>query len=71
MADKKNKKGNTVELVTELVKPIAESMGLTLWDVRFLKEGAQWYLRIFIDKDSGVTIEDCEERCRRPVSKEN
>ena len=64
MAEKKNKKGNTVELVAELVKPIAEEMGLSLWDVRFLKEGAQWYLRIFIDKDSGVTIEDCEELTR-------
>ncbi|MDD6489062.1 MAG: ribosome maturation factor RimP [Clostridia bacterium] len=56
----KKKQGNTVELVTELVKPIVENMGLTLWDVRFVKEGANWYLRIFIDKDSGVTIEDCE-----------
>lgn len=56
----KKKQGNTVESVTELVKPIVENMGLTLWDVRFVKEGAGWYLRIFIDKDSGVTIEDCE-----------
>ncbi|MGN1458327.1 MAG: ribosome maturation factor RimP [Acutalibacteraceae bacterium] len=56
----KKKQGNTVEAVTELVKPIVENMGLTLWDVRFVKEGAGWYLRIFIDKDSGVTIEDCE-----------
>ncbi len=64
MAEKKNKKGNTVELVTGLVKPIAEEMGLSLWDVRFLKEGAEWYLRIFIDKDSGVTIEDCENLTR-------
>ena len=58
------KKFNTVEAVTELVKPIVEGMGLTLWDVRFLKEGAMWYLRIFIDKDSGVTIEDCENVTR-------
>ncbi len=58
------KKCNTVEAVTELVKPIVEGMGLTLWDVRFLKEGAMWYLRIFIDKDSGVTIEDCENVTR-------
>ena len=64
MAEKKNKKGNTVELVTGLVKPIAEEMGLSLWDVRFLKEGAEWYLRIIIDKDSGVTIEDCENLTR-------
>ncbi len=56
----KNKQGNTVEAVTQLVKPIIEQMGLRLWDVRFVKEGASWYLRIFIDKDSGVTIDDCE-----------
>ena len=56
----KSKQGNTVEVVTELVKPIVEQMGLKLWDVRFVKEGASWYLRIFIDKDSGITIEDCE-----------
>ena len=58
------KKTNTVEAVTELVKPIIEQMGLILWDVRFVKEGAGWYLRIFIDKDSGVTIEDCENVTR-------
>ena len=58
------KKTNTVEAVTELVKPIVEDMGLILWDVRFVKEGAGWYLRIFIDKDSGVTIEDCENVTR-------
>lgn len=60
MAEKKQKKSNTVEAVTKLVKPIVEEMGLSLWDVRFVKEGAAWYLRIFIDKDSGVSIDDCE-----------
>lgn len=60
----KKKSGNTVEAVTELVKPIVENMGLNLWDVRFVKEGAEWYLRIFIDKNSGVTIEDCEKVTR-------
>lgn len=64
MAEKKNKKPNTVDSVTELVRPIVEKMGLALWDVRFVKEGALWYLRIFIDKDSGVTIEDCENVTR-------
>ncbi len=64
MADKKGKRVNTVEAVTELVKPIVENMGLVLWDVRFVKEGASWYLRIFIDKDSGITIEDCENVTR-------
>ena len=64
MANSKNRKSNTVENVTALVQPIIEEMGLSLWDVRFLKEGAEWYLRIFIDKDSGVTIEDCENVTR-------
>lgn len=64
MAEKKNKKLNTVDAVSGLVGPIIEKMGLTLWDVRFVKEGALWYLRIFIDKDSGVTIEDCENVTR-------
>ena len=55
MAEKKN----TVSLVWDIAKPIADELGLILWDVRFLKEGANWYLRIFIDKDGGVDIEDC------------
>ena len=60
----KKKHVNTVEAVTELVRPIIEDMGLSLWDVRFVKEGANWYLRIFIDKDSGVSIDDCENVTR-------
>ncbi len=42
------------------VRPIIEKRGFSLWDVWFVKEGAKWYLRIFMDKPSGVTIEDCE-----------
>lgn len=54
------KKKNTVSLVWELAEPIAEDLGLILWDVRFLKEGTDWYLRIIIDKaDTPVSIEDC------------
>lgn len=52
-------KKNTVSAVWDIAKPIADSLGLILWDVRFQKEGANWYLRIFIDKDGGVGIEDC------------
>ena len=54
-----SKKPNTVEVVTALAKPVVEQMGLQLWDVRFEKEGASWYLRIFIDKEGGVSIDDC------------
>ncbi|MBO5494850.1 MAG: ribosome maturation factor RimP [Eubacterium sp.] len=52
-------KGNTVSKVTEIVEPFAKELGLELWDVRFLKEGTEWFLRIFIDKDGGVSIDDC------------
>ena len=48
----------------EFVRAIVNSLGLELWDVRYLKEGAQWYLRVFIDKQEGVTIEDCENVSR-------
>lgn len=50
---------NTVETVESIVKPFADELGLELWDVTFKKEGADWYLRIFIDKDGGVSIDDC------------
>ena len=55
------KGGNTVAAVRAIVEPIAGQLGLTVWDVRFLKEGTTWYLRIFIDKDGGVSIDDCVE----------
>lgn len=45
--------------VFELIKGTVEAQGVTLWDVRFVKEGASHYLRIFIDKPEGVDINDC------------
>lgn len=53
------KGGNTVKIVWEIVEPLAKELGLSIWDVRFLKEGSQWYLRVFIDKEGGVGIDDC------------
>lgn len=54
------KKKSTVETVWELAEPIAKGLGLILWDVRFLKEGTDWYLRIIIDKENDrVNIDDC------------
>lgn len=65
MAETSNqKRGSTVEIVREIVQPLAGAMGLDLWDVRYEKEGAAWYLRIYIDKPGGVTIEDCENLSR-------
>ena len=42
------------------VRPIVEGHGFKLWDVWFAKEGAKWYLRIFIDRPGGVSIDDSE-----------
>lgn len=53
-------KGNVVSTVEKLCLPVAEQLGLDLWDVEFVKEGSSYFLRIFIDKDEGITIDDCE-----------
>lgn len=58
------KKSRTAERVRSIVEPIVKGLGLELWDVRFLKEGAQWYLRIYIDSPQGVSINHCEEVSR-------
>ena len=55
----KSKGGSTVNTVWNIAEPIAQQLGLKLWDVRFEKEGANWYLRVFIDKEGGVSIDDC------------
>ena len=55
------KKKNTAQICTELALPVAEKIGVELWDVRFLKEGASWYLRVFIDKAEGISIDDCTD----------
>jgi len=49
------------ERVYALIKETVEGCGVELWDVRFLKEGASWYLRVFIDKPEGISIDDCTE----------
>ena len=60
----KSKGGTTVAKVWALCEPIAESLGLSLWDVRYVKEGADWYLRVFIDTPEGVDINVCEAMSR-------
>ena len=52
---------NTADRVAELVRPVIEDLGLELWDVRFLKEGASWYLRIYIDSENGIDINNCTD----------
>ena len=54
------KKKNTVSVVWDIAKPLADELGLVLWDVRFQKEGVNWYLRIIVDReDRPVDIDDC------------
>lgn len=53
------KKKGVSEIVWEMAEPLLDELGLILWDVNFLKEGADWILRITIDKEDGVSIDDC------------
>lgn len=62
------KGGNTVKIVTDLVMPLIEEQNLILWDVRFEKEGSMWLLRVIIDKEGGISVDDCEA-LSRPLDK--
>ena len=53
------------ERVFELARPVVEEEGCSLWDVEYLREAGTWYLRIYIDKEGGVSIDDCERISRR------
>lgn len=64
---KMKKFGGTEKQIYDLVYPIVEQLGYTIWDVSYEKEGAYWYLRIFIDHPNGITIEDCET-ATRPIN---
>ena len=55
---------NVAQTVRELAEPIAESIGCWLWDVEYVKEGSRKILRITIDSEEGVNIEDCERMHR-------
>ncbi len=58
------KEKNTETKVLAIVEPILAEKALELADLEFVKEGPNWYLRIYIDKEGGVTIEDCESVSR-------
>ena len=55
------------DVVAALAAPVVEGCGCTLWDVEYVKEAGEWYLRLYIDKEGGVSINDCEA-VSRPVS---
>ena len=53
------------ELVAELAAPAVAEQGCTLWDVEYVRDAGQWYLRLYLDKDGGVDILDCEAVSRK------
>ena len=55
------------DLTAALAGPIAAENGCTLWDVEYVKEAGDWYLRVYIGKEGGVSIQDCEA-VSRPLS---
>ena len=60
----KGKGGGTVGTVEALVTPVLEQLGMRLWDVRFEKEGPDWFMRIYIDRDEPLDLNACEEATR-------
>lgn len=48
------------EKIEILIEPKIQELGYNLYDVEYAKEGKEYYLRIYIDKDSGISLEDCE-----------
>ncbi len=60
MKDNQKQKGGIAAKVRTIITPVADSLGLRLWDVEWVKEGAEMVLRVTIDNDAGITIDDCE-----------
>lgn len=54
------RQGSIAQRVWDIVLPTADELEYVLWDVEFVKEGADYYLRITIDHPDGITIDDCE-----------
>ena len=56
----KKNSGGIVATVRELAEPVAAELGYEIWDVEYVKEGSDYFLRITIDSPEGITIDDCE-----------
>lgn len=62
MAKTNNKPAkNIAGKVRELLEPTVNGLGYELWDVEYVKEGAEWFLRITLDNEEGININDCEK----------
>ena len=55
------------DTVAALAIPVVEAAGCSLWDVEYVKEAGQWFLRLYSDKEGGISIDDCEA-VSRPMS---
>ena len=55
------------DTAAQLALPIVEAAGCSLWDVEYVREAGSWFLRVYIDKEGGVSIDDCEA-VSRPLS---
>ena len=55
------------EIAAKLAQPFVEAAGCSLWDVEYVKEAGEWFLRFYIDKEGGISINDCET-VSRPLS---
>lgn len=53
-----------LDTVTKIAAPEAEKLGLSLWDVRYEKEGSEWFLKVLVDRPEGVFVDDCENLSR-------
>lgn len=56
-----------IEKLNELIAPIVQELNYELYHIEYIKENGEYYLRIYIDNDKGITLEDCE-KVSRPVS---
>lgn len=61
---KKQQGGGAAATVEALVRPTVEALGVRLWDVRFEKEGPDWFLRVLIDRDEPLDTDTCEKVSR-------
>jgi len=57
--------GNTVSKVLALCEPVAKELNIRIWDIQFFKEGSDWTLKIIIDNDETIGLNDCENFSRK------
>ncbi|MGG7143806.1 ribosome maturation factor RimP [Clostridium nigeriense] len=54
-----------IEKIYQLVRPVADELSYEIYHIEYVKENGEYYLRIYIDKDGGITLTDCEKLSRR------